>query len=142
MKKYSFTDGTLFINGVPISGFADGDNTVTFARRNDSANDIVGADGEMSVNISADRSGTCVLRLMQTSDANAYMSQLINAQENGIFVPLFVQYKDSYNVDLVSGTQGYINKPADVIRGNGVTVQEWTMTIERLDILHLGGIFN
>ena len=94
----------------------------------------------MTLAISADRSGTATFRLMQSSDSNAYLSGLVNAQENGIFVPIFMQFKDADTADLASGTQGYITKPADMVRGENPNSQEWVIVLERLDMLHLGGV--
>lgn len=139
MKDYSFLDTLLLVNGVEISGFDEGDDVISLERLNDSAAHKIGTDGEMTVSISADRSGTVTFRLMQTSDSNAYLSKLINAQENGAFVPIFIQFKDTRGNDLGSGTQGYINRPASMVRGANVNAQEWVITVERLDMLHLGG---
>jgi hypothetical protein len=139
MKDYSFLDTLLLVNGVEIGGFDEGDDVISLARLNDSASHKIGADGEMTVSISADRSGTITFRLMQSSDSNAYLSGLITSQENGIFVPIFAQFKDTRGNDLGSGTQGYIPKPADMARGTNPNAQEWSVVVERLDLLHLGG---
>ena len=139
MKEYSFLNTLLLANGVEIGGFDEGDDVIVLDRINDSANHKIGADGEMSLSISADRSGTITFRLMQTSDSNSYLSGLVTAQENGAFVPIFVQFKDTKGGDLGSGTQGYIAKPATMTRGTATNSQEWVITVERLDLLHLGG---
>lgn len=93
----------------------------------------------MTVSLSTDRSGTVGFRLLSTSNSNAFLSGLISAQENGAFVPVFVQMKDNRNTDLGSGTQGYIQRPASMTRGKSVQSQEWVIVVERLDMLHLGG---
>lgn len=139
MQTYSFADITLLVQGTEITGFDDGDDTITLDRLNDSAAHTVGADGEMTVSLSTDRSGTVVFRLLSTSDSNAFMSGLTAAQENGAFIPVFVQMKDNRNNDLGSGTQGYIQRPAAMTRGRNVQPQEWTIVVERLDLLHVGG---
>ena len=139
MKEYSFLNTLLLVNGVEISGFDEGDDVIELDRINDSASHKIGSDGEMTVAISADRSGTVTFRLMQTSDSNTYLSGLIIAQENGAFIPVFVQFKDTKGGDLGSGTQGYIPKPATMTRGTSANSQEWIVTVERLDLLHLGG---
>ena len=138
MKDYSFLNTLMLVNGVPIEGDDEGDDVITMGRINNSANHKIGARGEMSVSISADRSGQVVFRLMQTSDSNTYLSGLVAAQENGAFVPIFFQFKDTKGLDLVSGTQGYITKPADMVRGTNVNAQEWTIVLERMDMLHGG----
>ena len=138
MKDYSFLNVVLLVNGVEIDGYDEGDDVIQLARLGDSASHTIGADGEMSVSISADRSGTMTFRLMQTSTSNGYLSGLIAAQENGAFVPIFAQFKDTKGGDLGSGTQGYINKPADMTRGTTAGNQEWVITVERLDMGHVG----
>ena len=139
MKEYSFLDTLLLVNGVEIGGFDEGDDVISLERLNDSASHKIGTDGEMTVSISADRSGSVTFRLMQSSDSNAYLSGLINAQENGAFIPIFVQFKDTRGNDLGSGTQGYITRPANMVRGTNANNQEWVIVVERLDLLHLGG---
>lgn len=139
MKKYSFLNTVLLINGVEINGFDAGDDVIKLARTDDSASDVVGADGEMSVSIHGSRKGEVTFRLQQTSDSNAFLSGLITAQENGVFIPVFVQFQDTVGNDLGSGTQGYIPRPADMARGTSTNAQEWRVVVERLDLLHLGG---
>jgi len=139
MQSYSFLNTILLVNGVPITGFDEGDDVIQLARLGDSAAHTIGADGLMTVTLSADRSGEVIFRIQQTSDSNAYMAGLTTAQENGAFVPIFVQFKDTNNNDIGSGTQGYIPRPADMTRGNAVGSQEWRIVVERLDLLHLGG---
>tara|TARA_R110000822_G_scaffold84867_3_gene199030 strand:- start:12031 stop:12447 length:417 start_codon:yes stop_codon:yes gene_type:complete len=138
MKEYSFLDTIFLVNGVEISGWDEGDDVISLDRINDSAAHKIGTDGEMTVSISADRSGNIVFRIMQSSDSNKYLSGLINAQENGAFIPIFAQFKDTKGLDLGSGTQGYITKPAGMTRGTNANGQEWIITVERLDMLHGG----
>ncbi len=138
MKEYGFLNTVLLVNGVSIEGYDKGDDVITLARRVDSASDVVGADGEMAVGIGADRSGTIVFRLLQTSDSNQFLSGLISIQENGIFVPIFAQFRDTRGGDLGAGSDGYILKPANMVRGVAPNSQEWTIVTERLDMLHLG----
>lgn len=138
MKDYSFLNTVLLVNGVSIDGFDEGDDVIQLARSVDSGNHKVGTDGEMTVSISADRSGTVVFRLLQSSQSNKYLNALVVAGENGAFVPIFVQFKDIKGGDIGSGTQGYIKRPADMTRGTNANSQEWTIAVERLDLLHNG----
>lgn len=138
MKDYSFLNTILLVNGVEISGYDEGDDVIKLERINDSSMHKIGTDGEMSVAISADRSGNVTFRLMQTSDSNTYLGGLVSGAENGVFVPIFVQFKDTKGGDLGSGTAGYIKKPASMIRGTNVNSQEWMITVEKLDLLYLG----
>ncbi len=136
MKEYSFLDTLLLVNGVEISGFDEGDDAITLDRVNDSASDKVGVDGEMTVSISSDRRGDVTFRVMQSSDSNTYLGGLVSGMENGAFVPIFLQFKDTRGGDLGSGTQGYIRKPAPMTRGENANGQGWIIRVERLDLIY------
>jgi hypothetical protein len=138
MKKYSFLNTVVLVNGVEITGWAEGDDVIQIDRRNDSISDVVGADGEMTIAISADRSGTMTFNLQQSSTSNAFLSALVAAGENGAFVPVSLLFKDLNGNDLAAGTKGYFTKPAPITRGTGVNGQEWVCVVENLQSL-LGG---
>lgn len=138
MKNFSFLNTIMLVNGVEISGYDEGDDVISLARLNDSAAHKIGTDGEMTISLSADRSGRVDFRLMQTADSNAFLSGLITVQENGLFVPVFVQFKDVRGNDFGSGTQGYIPRPADMVRGTNANAQSWGIIVERLDLIHGG----
>ena len=138
MKEYSFLNTIVLVNGIEITEWAEGDDVIQIGRINDSLSHVIGASGEMAVAISADRSGQFTFNLQQTAESNAFLTGLVTAAENGAFVPVFVQFKDTEGNDLASGTQGYIPKPADMTRGSGINGQEWRVVVERLDML-LGG---
>lgn len=138
MKVYSFLNTIMLVNGSEITEWDEGDDVISIERRVDSAIDVVSADGVMSVAISADKSGVVGCRLQQTSTSNITFNTLIGAQENGAFIPIFIQFKDTGGLDLASGTQGYIRKHPTVTRGSGLNGQLWEVVVERLDLL-LGG---
>ena len=137
MKVYSFQNTVVLVNGVEITGWADGDDVIGISRRTDSASDKVGADGTMMVSISADKSGEFTFKLQQTSSSNKYLASLIALQEGGAktFVPVNVLFQDTYRQDLATGTIGYLKKPSDLTRGTQGNNQEWTVVVERLDML-------
>lgn len=136
MKRYSFQDTVMIINGVEITGWAEGDDVIGVKRRTDSVSDVVGAGGEMMVSISADKSGEVTFKLQQTSSSNRYLNKIMQRMEaaGSRFVPVSVLFKDTYRQDLASGTVGYITKPADMTRGAKAQNQEWKIVVERLDL--------
>lgn len=138
MRVYSFLNTIVLVNGFEMTEWDEGDDVIAISRRVDSAIDVVGADGVMAIAISADKSGVVGMRLQQTSPSNATLTALLNGQENGAFVPIFIQFKDTGGNDLASGTQGYIRKAPDTNRGAGLNGQLWEVVIERLDLV-LGG---
>lgn len=137
MRRYSFTDTVMLVNGVEITGWAEGDDVIKVARRTDSATDKVGAAGEMMVSVSADKSGTVAFKLQQTSPSNRYLNSLLQLAENSskTFIPVNVLFQDTYRQDIATGTVGYIQKPADMTRGQNGNNTEWTLVVERLDFL-------
>lgn len=138
MKEYSFANVSFFVNGTEIEGYDEGDDVIMAERLNDSATYKVGVDGEMTVNISVDRSGQFVFRLLSSSKSNGYLSSLFALQDNGAFTPLLVMLKDIKGNDLAHGSQGFIKKPSPIKKGAAVTSQEWTIVVETLNMIHAG----
>ncbi len=135
MKNYSFANTIALVNGFEITGWDQSDDSINITRRNDSAIDVVGNDGTMTVAVSPDKSGAFTFKLQQTSSSNTLLSGLVNGQENGLFVPIYAQFKDTQGGDLASGTAGYIKKHGDITRGRGVNIVTWEIIVERLDML-------
>jgi hypothetical protein len=137
MKVYSFQNTVVIVNGVEITGWAEGDDPINIARLNDSATHETGADGHMMVSLSADKSGEFTFKLQQTSSGNKYLMSLCALQEGGAktFVPCNVLFQDTYRNDLATSTVGYIKKPTNMQRGQKGSSQEWTIVVERLDML-------
>lgn len=138
MRTFSIEEYSVLIDGVPITGYDEGDDVVQVARRVESMQDRVGADGEMTTYLSADRSGTVTVRLAQSSDFNATFTTLAQAAEAGSYVPLQILIRDLKGNDTVVATNCYITKPSDVTRGTGPNSQEWVMQSESCQILTLG----
>ena len=137
MKVYSFQNTVMLVNGVEITGWSDGDDVIKINRRVDSASDKVGAGGSMMVSISSDKSGEFTFKLQLTSSSNKFLAGLVALQEGGAktFVPVTCLFQDTYRQDLATGTVGYLKKPADLSRGDKAGDQEWTIVVERLDML-------
>jgi hypothetical protein len=136
MRAYSFLDSVVLVNGTEITGWAEGDDVIDIKRLVDSATHKVGADGNMVLSITADRSGSISFKLMQTSSSNKFLMNLMNLQEAGgpSFTPLNVLVQDTYRGDGFKGPVGYLKKPADVQRGAGVAVQTWEIIVENLNL--------
>lgn len=138
MKLYSFEETTLIVQGKEITGFTDDDDSLMTRRLEDSMSHVMGNKGEMAAFIRASRAGEFVIKLQQTSEDNAFLSAIINAAENGAFVPVAVLFKDNLGNDIFTGTRGYLRKPADSANGTPVQVREWSIVVERLDMLQGG----
>jgi Protein of unknown function (DUF3277) len=137
MKTYSFLNTVVLVNGVEIQGWADGDDAISIKPNEDMASHKVGASGDMMVSISADRSGEFTFKLLQTSNSNSYLLSLSQNQQLGgsSFYPLAVKFQDVHRQDMADGTSGYLKRLPDLTRGEEGATQEWTIVVERLDLV-------
>jgi DNA-binding beta-propeller fold protein YncE len=138
----AFTNGVLILTCEPIgteicSGFSDGDDVIMISRREDNVTDKVGADGEMVVSISADKSGTIKIKLLQTSPTNKFLSRVHALQGAGppTYFPLSALFQDANRQDIGTGLFGYVKKLPEINRGKGPNEHEWEMVFQRLDVL-------
>ncbi len=136
MKDQGFLDLTILVNTVPISGFVDSENAVQMRRLTPPFSHQTTLEGEMIVTRNPVRTGEIILTLYHTSDSNRFLSGLVLAQEAGTLVPCNVLIKDAKGGDLGGGTQGYIEVPAEMVRGTQASPQEWRIVVERLNLLH------
>lgn len=137
MRVYSFLNTVVLINGVEITGAAEGDDVIEISRRSDAASDQIGAGGNMMVSLSADKSGIVKFKLQNTSASNTFLSKMSALQDGGseTFVPVNIKFQDTYRQDTADGTVGYIKKHADIKRGAKAGSQEWEVIVEQLDML-------
>lgn len=137
MQQYSFLNILVLINGIPLTGWSEGDDVIEVQRREDAFMDQVGADGRMIGYQNANRSGSLTFRLQQQSEGNLLMSNFFGIQEGqlGQYVPINVTMKNIASGEMAQGTFGYVTKPAEMRRGTGVNSQEWTVVVEQLDQL-------
>jgi hypothetical protein len=140
-------EAVAFVNGVllltsPVgveqaSGFADGDDVIMLEFREDQITDKVGADGKMTISVSADKSCKLTLKMQQTSPTNSYLSKLMDLQAaiRPSFAVLAATFQDAQRQDVASLLAGYITKHASLKRGKQATDVEWVMHFERGDVL-------
>src|SRR4051794_10579210 len=102
MKSISFKNGHVFVNGIEITHFGEGDDVLMFERLSEAVNYKTGADGHTILSFSADKSGKCTLKLQATSPSNKYLNTLHNLQGGGptTFVPIAVMFQDVYRKDM------------------------------------------
>ena len=134
VQTYSFKNVSLIVGDRTISGYHEGDDVIMAARRNDAASDVVGADGGMAIAVHADQSGTIKFKLKQTSEDAGYLYSLVNGMQTGgvVTVPK-ASITDARRNDRVVGLWGYVQKPADLARGKGINLQEWTIVFQSLN---------
>lgn len=130
MQRYSFKNCVLLVNGIPIEGFAEGDDVIVGKRLNDPFSHKMGADGKMTVAQSADKSGEIVIKLMQGSKGSSTLGLLFNLLEAGRIDAVAVMYVNTKSGESCTGVHGYIKRPADMSRGAGVNSEEWAIDVE------------
>ena len=138
MRQYGFKNIAFLLEGVPISGFADGDDVVAGDQNVDSFSHAVGADGQMLVLQNADESGTITIKLQQGAPSNAYIAGVFAQVSRGTFRALDVRAIDVQTGEQIGGTKAYITKPAPVSRGMGANSQDWVFVTEKYDAFFAG----
>lgn len=126
MRFYDWRRVATMLDGIPVSGWAPGDDVYKGERLKESATYEVGADGLMTVSVVPDKSGKVTIKLAQTSPLNAYLSKKCAAQDQlETFVPVTISQLDTYRQDATNTVFGFIEKHADVTRGAKAGTVEW-----------------
>lgn len=139
MKQYSFFNVDLLIDGSPVDGFADSNAIITASRNREAHNMIVDARGNPVVNTIADLTGIISFGLLQNSDWNAILrSKLERTQATGLsgnaatFLPMQVMLSDKMGGTKITGVNCVILAHPAIVRGSGITTNQWTLNCSRL----------
>lgn len=128
MGTYSFKKVIVLVGGIPITGFAEGDDVIQVGRRVDTFDLNVGADGSAVSAQNADRSGEIILRLQQTALSHTFMSAQFALMESGLLTSVPFLLKDAGNlVQLAAAAECVIQRPADSPYGTALNDREWTL---------------
>jgi hypothetical protein len=130
---YDPTKVSVSVNGVGITGFADGDMFIAEFATNKTSTHI-GTGGEGRFILSKDASGTCTIRLADYSNANAALSIIDTA---GVPVALTCTDKTS-NADLFFTEAAMVQKVPNLQKGNEAKMNEWVFEFIRANIVHSG----
>jgi hypothetical protein len=139
MKQYSFYSVDLLIDGIPIEGFSDSNSIITVTRDAPQHGKVMDARGKMAVVTSADKSGTCVFDLLQTSDSNAVLQALALATHDlgtsgsaDVFPPVQMLLNDKMGNTVATGVNGIIVQQPAVVRGTGLSTVTWAIQFEQV----------
>jgi len=139
VKTYDPANILLTVAGIPISGYADG-TFISIVRDNPSYNSGTGSDGEGYRAKSNDKSGTCTLTLLQTSESNDALSalyQLDEATGDGVG-PLLLKDNSENGRSIYEAETCWIEKPADAEFAREVSDREWVIKTDKL-VAFIGG---
>jgi hypothetical protein len=126
MKFYDFRKTITMFNGILMTDFAEGDDAFKASRIKPSAEMVIGCGGAACVSLSADKSCEVVVKFQQTSPTNAALNKLAALQDHmETFIPVAITQADTYRQDGFGTLLGFIEKPADMVRGAKANNTEW-----------------
>lgn len=127
VKTYDFKQVACIIGTGQITGFAEGDDSISVERDSNIYNTTIGADGEGTRSKSNNEAATVKLRLLKTSDSNAILNEYYQADQasnSGIFPFLL---KDNNGSELHAAEKMWIEKEPTAPFGPNSPVREWTL---------------
>jgi hypothetical protein len=137
---YSASQVIIIVNGVPMTGYADGD----FCKVEYTADPFkmyIGADGSTARSRNADHSGSIEITLMQTSPSNDILSAQAEADWLlGIGVGS-AMVKDLKGSAIWSAMECWVRKPSPTAYGKEITTRTWVLDVPYL-VGHIGGDAN
>lgn len=119
-----------YFAGARIQGWADGE-MISYSRDTDGFQDVIGTDGEVARSKSNDKRSKVVLKLLQTSSSNLFLSGVHNTDlnaPNGAGVGSFLM-QDLQGNTVVQGAQAWIVKFPEGSMDRTAKSREWTIRI-------------
>ena len=123
------------VGSVAVEGFADG-AAIKVSRAEDAVSHKVGMDGRVCTTVSANRTGTITIELLQTSPSNKRLAKLFKIGSKSL-MPVTV---DISLMDLMQpgsgaeGVQCWLKKVPDFTRGSEAENVTWEFFCEELTI--------
>lgn len=135
--KYNSADVTIIVNGIIISGFADG-TFVTVERDEDAFTKQVGTDGEVTRSKSNNKTGSVTITLMQSSASNGDLTVMHALDElTGNGVGPFLMRDGSGN-SKYAAENAWIRKYPSAEYGREATGREWVIDVDKLNVAEAG----
>ena len=139
---YSFLDVTASITGPGGAfdlgyGSANAKEGITITRTQDRNNMTIGADGSALHSLRADRSGTVTVRLLKTSDRNAMLQTMFNAQsiDSSLWGMNLISIAHKTLSDKVVCQACAFMRDPDVTYAEDGDIVEWTFQSGQIDII-------
>jgi len=131
LKTYNLKEVILTVNGIPVSGFGDGD-AVTVEFSEEAWTMVVGADGEVTRSRTNNESGSFQVTLMQTSEANGIFQQWM--QQDKLFgrALVGVTLTDTTRGEVIAATQCWIEQTPSREFNRDAGSRVWTIMAPRL----------
>jgi hypothetical protein len=137
IRTYDPSQVVVSVNGIPVSGFADGTG-VKVSRSNNLYEKVNGMDGHTSRSKSMDRSGEISITLAQTSPSNTVFSTLAMLDETSNAGVCIVAITDLSGSSQYATASAWIRKPADAEFGKTISNREWVFECVALSMFSGG----
>ena len=136
--SYSPDKVVVLINGIPMTGFGEGD-AIEVAPVSELSTSKVGIDGDVTRSMGTDRRCRITVRLMQSSPSNDVLSALVGVDQitGGRMFPVTVM--DLLGRTLIVAAQCWIATRPTVTFGREATEREWTFETGALSEWFAGG---
>lgn len=136
-RQYNPKRYTASWNGIPLTGVMEGEFYVV-EYREDAASLVVGAQGDTTAVLNADKSATATVRLLPGAPANDMLSANqpdadLNRLPTGVFM-----LKDLNGTTVVNAEVAFISKVAGIGVGKELAGREWVFTLAKASIF-VGG---
>lgn len=129
VTTYDAKDVSVIVNGIYLTGFADG-TFVSYDKTEDGFAISIGAQGDTARAKVNNPLGTITVTLQQTSPQVQMMN---NLAKSGKLVEARVIHKGS-NTEKVGGVQCFVMKPASGEYGSEISNREFTINVLDYDI--------
>ncbi|EJU22977.1 hypothetical protein HMPREF1143_0497 [Peptoanaerobacter stomatis] len=133
VKTYDPLKVNLVVNGVTITGFADG-SIIEVERNEDAIMPYVGTKGEVAIAESADKTGTFKITLMSTSPSVQYLNTLAKQKGDDAAFPVSLVNMNT-NAISATATTCRVKKMASETIDKDVTEREFEIFAADLDLI-------
>ena len=137
-KTYSFKHTNVLVGAFKIGGFGE-EGGVTVTRSEGKWVMTPGADGRVSRSYIASNAGTIAITLMQTSEDNATLSQILSTDTKTLRAQFPVIIQDTLGGSVYSATDCWIQGPPEVTLNKGLEEYTWTIDCSDLAMYIAGG---
>ena len=137
-KTYSFKHTNINVGSSKMGGFGE-EGGVAIARGEGKWVSTVGADGRVSRSYVASTAGTVAITLMQTSESNAILSQLLATDTKTLRAQVPLAIRDTLGGSVYTSTDAWLQGPPEVSLNKGVEEYTWTFDCADLAMYVAGG---
>jgi hypothetical protein len=125
LRTWNLNQVIVLVNGIPVDGWDESD-AVSFAPTDDLSSMTVGADGEVTRNISNDRTGSITFNLMQTSRGNDIFNALMQLSKTVATGDVFSIFIDNINSgEKMVAPKCWIKREPDLKMGKSASANTW-----------------